>query len=788
MKKLSALIIVAIMVLLIGYSTVSAESYFSNDKALDSIFAKLEKEFLQYKKDEVIPLESMGAIITDESQPRIKRTSKKISDSQVKAAVQKALNDIRVAVEIKEEELGGLTQQDYKIITDHITQQIFFAKNSEFGWDFDGKFVQLYFDLSEAHEWANFKGLSGNFAKMGKEKDQTEPEDLKVRNKIIRYLNQSIQKGNKVSQEIMEQLPDEVEKLFIEYNLSKIEAARVLAEFHEEIYTPQIDNSYADQYDGSKSIEELIESYGASIRRTRGDRETEKKLEYYEYSEDTPSAKAKAYITKLIVNEELSEPFTYGFNKPITLDELAKLYFESKELDEKIEIEDNIIAADSPDYIKKAFIYGMLDDGKNLQKPLTRLEAARKLMNGTIYGISGFNNILRISDAAKIPIADQIIVSSCITGGMKTRIDKFEPQGSYTKEEAIVDNYLFKFDNLRGYNIPFSLSEPSKIIVGKNTINLLFENKEEIKEYIEDYFDDTVLNKIKLNSSYTKIDTGCALIELFTAENGIKFTIKNGATYIDFEEGVYGPGLAYDIEPKVVKSNEKVDMNMQLDAIHKKLYQKVDAILAKIIKKGMTQEQKVKAIHDFVVKHITYDIKLMDEQTVASVIETIDKGRGVCGDYSLLFMHLCRRAGIPCTFEAGDPFTFNHAWNAVFINDQWLFVDTTWDDKDNGKVLYTYYLKDRLTFSKDHTPYMGMPDIYFYSDTDIDPMKIKNQDELRAYLLKNFYWVNGFKLTFRLSDKNLKPSVGYLHDPFVNVVLTYDSKNNLYTVTAKAKK
>jgi len=63
----------------------------------------------------------------------------------------------------------------------------------------------------------------------------------------------------------------------------------------------------------------------------------------------------------------------------------------------------------------------------------------------------------------------------------------------------------------------------------------------------------------------------------------------------------------------------------------------------------------------------------------------------------------------------------------------------------------------------------------------------KNQDELRAYLLKNFYWVKGYKLTFRMADINIKPTIGYMHDRYVNVVLTYDSKNNLYTVTAKGK-
>ncbi len=784
MKKSSVFIMVVLAIMLASYSASFAESYFSNNPALNSIFATLEKTFLQYKRDEVIPLRSLGAIITDPNEPRITRTSKKITDAQVKAAAEKALNDIRVAVEIKEEELGGLTPADYKIIADHFTDQIFWAKNSDYGWDFDGKYVQLYFDLGVPHEWDYIKNLTGNFAKMGKEKDEVNPADLKVKNKIIRYLNQSMQKGNKIAPEVMEKFPGEVERLFIEYDLSRIEAAAALSRLHDEIYNPQLDNSYADQYDGSTSIEDLVESCEATLRITRSEREQQKKIDYYQYQADVPSSKAKETITKALVREDLPESFSYGFNKAVTLNDLAQLYFESNELSAKIIVDAPGFDANTPDYLKQAFAYGMIHDLKDLNKPLTRLEAARILVNGAIYH-HGFWNALGVVDATAIPLEDQITVATCLHGYMNPVGDRFEPQSSYTKEQAILDRNAFYFENLRGYHIPSSLRDVSKIILGKDTINILFENKDQLQEYIEDELSDTLLRNIKINKSYTKIDTGGALIELFTPENGIKFTMKNGVTYFDLEEGYYGPGVSYALEPVVLKGNEKVDMNARMtDSNHKKLYAKLDPILAKIIKPGMTTEQKIKAIHDFVVLHITYDLKYLDVDNLENLMISIDKGRGVCGDYSLLFMHLCRRINIPATYEV-DPFIRNHAWNSVLINGQWLFVDCTWDDKDNGKVLYTYFLKDRFTFMKDHTPYMGVPDPDYY--TDVDPMNIKTQDELRGYLLSNFYWVNGYKMTFRMADKTVKPIITYLNDPYVSISLTYDAKADLYTVSAKGK-
>ncbi|MFT4143725.1 MAG: transglutaminase domain-containing protein [Mobilitalea sp.] len=778
MKKLLTIVFTVFSLLCFSYSSVSAASYFSNNKALDSLFSKLEKTFAQYEKDEVIRPESME-LIDDPSEKGDPWKTKKITAAQMKTAASKELNNIRVAIEIIEERLGGLSAQEYKLIEQHITDQLFFAKESTYGWDFDGKIVSLYVSWDERYDLYNFKGVAGNFARMGEEKDQVDPAALKVKDKITRYLNQSIQKGNKVSKKVLEKLPGEVEKLFIEYDLSKIEAARALADLHEDIYTPE-----GDSYDGTETMEELIESIDAGLYWVRVDRNVEIPIEFYKYPKDKPTSSEKEYITKSLIAGDLSKTFSYGFKNAITLDELAKLYFENEELDDKIVIEDSSISSDSPDYIKSAFVYGMIDDQSNLNKPLTRLEAAKKLMKAAINEQDGIWTNMPIVDYNKISWEDYKYVATCIIAGMKTRGDKFEPSSKYLKEEAIVDSIPIDFESIRGFGIRISLDEPSKVSVGKNTIHIMFKNKKEIKTYIEYYLDDTILDNIKLTGNYTKIDTGGVLIELYTTKNGIKFTLKNDVEYLNFEEGLYGPDLAYTLEPKVVKSTDKVSMKLQIDSRYKKLYAKLDPILAKIIKKGMTDKEKIKAIHDYVVKNITYDSKYTNEETLENLMISIDKGRGVCGDYSLFFLQLCLRANIPCQYEA-EVFYMQHAWNAVYLNGKWLFVDTTWDDADEKKISYSYFLVDKYTFMKDHYPFMGIPEPKFY--TDVDKWNIKSQEELRGYLLENFFWMDGYKLTFRMADKKTKPIITYMKDYDVKVILTYDAKKDLYTVTAKKK-
>ncbi|MEO3946014.1 transglutaminase domain-containing protein [Gorillibacterium sp. CAU 1737] len=780
MKRLTALILavlMTVMAVLPSSNAAAATSYFSHNPALNSIFQQMEKQFLKFPNDEVVPLEFYELAGDESERNTVKRTVKKISEQQRKDAVARHLNEIRAEIEIKEEELGGLSAQDYKRIADHLTQQMLLTQGSDFGWNVAGTRVSLHLNVNY-DAFYNFPGLVGNFAGMGKEKDQVSQADLLVKNKVNRYLNQAIQKGNKIGADILKRLPGEVEKVFVEQQTSKLVTYRVLSVLHDDIFNPEDES----RYDGSESVEDFIESFEVWVSSEALDREVEMRMEYFQYPADAPSADFKTYITKLIVNEELSDSFTSGFTKTITLDELAKLYFENEEVSEKFVIEDPAVPAGSPDYIKQAYIYGMLDDAKNLSKPLTRLEASRYLVDGVIYD-NGFDNWLPITDAGKIPVADQKTVAINLSGGMGTRSDKFEPQTGYMKQEAIRDQARFSFTFLRGYNIPYSESAVSQVLVGKNTVHLLFEDKKALNEYLENYLDDTVLDKVKPNGKYTKVDTGGAVIELFTPENGVKFTMKSGVTFFDLEKGEYGPGMEYSIEPKVVKATDKLDMTLQPDAINKKLNPKLDAVLKKIIKPNMTDQQKVKAIHDYIITNVTYDIKLKDVQTVESILVTLEKGKGVCGDYALLFMYLCRRASIPCVYEASVE--MEHAWNSVYINGQWLFIDATWDDGDNGKIKYTYFLKDRFAFMSSHTPIMGVPKPTMFKN--LDPMKLKSQDEIRGYLLQNFYWVDGFKLSFRVADKSLKPIIPYMKDPDVSVKLTYDAKADLYTVTAKKK-
>ncbi len=108
------------------------------------------------------------------------------------------------------------------------------------------------------------------------------------------------------------------------------------------------------------------------------------------------------------------------------------------------------------------------------------------------------------------------------------------------------------------------------------------------------------------------------------------------------------------------------------------------------VKKCSGRYAKVKAAHDYVIKLATYPDNVMPDYYHAVTGPLLSKyaHQGVCEAYAWLFDIICKANGIPCVILTGN----NHAWNYVQMEDgRWYLVDTTWDDPDNGGVIYYDY-------------------------------------------------------------------------------------------------
>ncbi|ASR45929.1 transglutaminase domain-containing protein [Paenibacillus kribbensis] len=128
----------------------------------------------------------------------------------------------------------------------------------------------------------------------------------------------------------------------------------------------------------------------------------------------------------------------------------------------------------------------------------------------------------------------------------------------------------------------------------------------------------------------------------------------------------------------------------------------VQDVLSNIITNDMTDHEKVKAIHDWVVLNLKYDVP----QQKYTAYEGLTTGSTVCQGYSLLTYRMLERAGIENRIVQGVAGGQDHTWNLVLLDGQWYHLDTTWDDPvpDRANVVNTsYYLLTDDELSQDHT-------------------------------------------------------------------------------------
>ena len=129
-------------------------------------------------------------------------------------------------------------------------------------------------------------------------------------------------------------------------------------------------------------------------------------------------------------------------------------------------------------------------------------------------------------------------------------------------------------------------------------------------------------------------------------------------------------------------------------------------IIESIITDDMTELQKVRAIHDWLVLNLEYDTEL----TRFYQYEALRDRKTVCQGYALLAYDLLERAGVRAYVVTGDVHPEQavgtpeeqrgHAWNMVRVDGMWYHLDVTWDDPvpdQPGVVQNDYFLvSDRV--------------------------------------------------------------------------------------------
>ena len=119
-----------------------------------------------------------------------------------------------------------------------------------------------------------------------------------------------------------------------------------------------------------------------------------------------------------------------------------------------------------------------------------------------------------------------------------------------------------------------------------------------------------------------------------------------------------------------------------------------------IASEGMAEYDKVVAVHDWLCTNCTYNVTSISNGVILGSDHSADGpllyGLSVCEGYAEAFKLFMDILGIKNRRVDGWAQGY-HSWNEVFIGDQWLAVDVTWDDPviiggpDSGGVYTRQY-------------------------------------------------------------------------------------------------
>lgn len=149
---------------------------------------------------------------------------------------------------------------------------------------------------------------------------------------------------------------------------------------------------------------------------------------------------------------------------------------------------------------------------------------------------------------------------------------------------------------------------------------------------------------------------------------------------------------SYDETGEITLEITRLYSDEHINAIN----QKVSEITNSIITKEMTLEDKLLAIHDYIINHTKYDKTRNDngesQYSSNTAYGTLLEGYAICGGYADAMAIFLYNLGIDNYKIASE----KHVWNAVYIDGKWSHLDLTWDDplssdgKDN--LFHTYFL------------------------------------------------------------------------------------------------
>lgn len=221
-----------------------------------------------------------------------------------------------------------------------------------------------------------------------------------------------------------------------------------------------------------------------------------------------------------------------------------------------------------------------------------------------------------------------------------------EKRVSISSSNDYTKNYNFKFISLSQDYVPYSYQDLLNIIY--STLNngwdtFTFYCPNEYSDCLND------INKISKDSTL----------------------LSNINNYVHPYNNYSKIGIVSSTTGEITINVTKLYSNEDIEKINRG----VDEIITKEITTDMSDEDKLLAIHNYIINNTRYDINKSNDASYTA-LGPLFNGTAVCSGYADLMAIFISKFGLKNYKVASD----THVWNAILINEEWLHIDLTWDD------------------------------------------------------------------------------------------------------------
>ncbi|MCZ8539044.1 DUF5050 domain-containing protein [Psychrobacillus psychrodurans] len=220
------------------------------------------------------------------------------------------------------------------------------------------------------------------------------------------------------------------------------------------------------------------------------------------------------------------------------------------------------------------------------------------------------------------------------------------------------------------------------------------------------------ITKSEEQTAYDNIVKSLLNAETNTTFNASKISYKDIAKIVN-QAVANNPSISY-YNGLTASSNGTINFKYKADRKvilekNKKVNMEVDRIIKENIRKGMSDLEKVKSIHDYLVLSVAYDYDNFLKNNVSDdsyeAYGALINKIAVCDGYTKSMALILNKVGVQTIQVTGIANGGNHSWNMVKIDGQYYHVDTTWDDpvpNKPGSVHYNYFLKNTKQLKVNH--------------------------------------------------------------------------------------